>query len=362
MAFGSADEPRDCGLAAFTADDTLLAREESLFSLPSLGRSGREIRLSYLLRGVEESRSLPKRKWGIRPLALYHSFDVITGRSTWVTLKGNGLIRSRIGDATRYAPAFQPDTARDVREAFSTTLEIHLVVLNWCDENWRWNINDLEEEIRRIFRKAKTAKIDADPHFSNIPDDITQTITRSGSTYTKPPMSRSSAMIGRLKSGAGNVQRFMKRVSFGRSKPQSLDQEKADSGRGGIFSSRRTAVAPEQNVKPRLDNLVALDIFPFDEMRRLQDIAEKIREALLVVRLNATVISQIASYYGNLLESESIQGVSIIKKECRSDVARFLSRTQTIKMNLNTRKEQLESILRPASDGRTLGRPTFSTP
>jgi hypothetical protein len=286
---------------------------------------------------------------------------VITGRSTWVTLKGNTLIRSRIGDATRYAPAFQPDTARDVREAFSATLEMHLVVLNWCDENWRWNINDLEEQIRRILRKAKTAKIDADPHFSDIPDDIKQTITRSGSTYTKPPMSRSSTMIGSIKSGADNLQKFMKRASFGRSKPPPLDQEKADSCRGGVFSSRRTTVAPEQNVKTRLDNLVVLDMFSFDEMRKLQDIAEKIQEALLVVRLNATVISQIASYYGNLLESESMQGVSIIKKECRSDVARFLSRTQSINMSLNTRKEQLESILRLASDGRTLVRSTFST-
>jgi hypothetical protein len=61
-------------------------------AISELGRSGREMRLCYNLRSVEASSGQTNLPWSIRQTAVYHEFDIETGRSVWITVKGNKLI------------------------------------------------------------------------------------------------------------------------------------------------------------------------------------------------------------------------------------------------------------------------------
>ncbi|KAF5557945.1 serine threonine kinase [Fusarium phyllophilum] len=65
-----------CNLPQFNDDNTLLSSEDDILPLDRMGLSGREIRYSFVLRSVESSTSVPNRSWGIRQLAVYHSFDI----------------------------------------------------------------------------------------------------------------------------------------------------------------------------------------------------------------------------------------------------------------------------------------------
>ncbi|KAH0423634.1 hypothetical protein CcaCcLH18_12050 [Colletotrichum camelliae] len=98
--FGEQDDPIDCGLAHFRASDSTRCSTQDKMELRRLGRSGRAIQLSYLLRSVEYSDSGSTGVWGwqIRQAANYHSFDVETGKSFWFTVKGNDLFKKRIRD------------------------------------------------------------------------------------------------------------------------------------------------------------------------------------------------------------------------------------------------------------------------
>ena len=80
QAFGEQDERKDLCLANLNVAHTLYSPKEGLVELPELGCSGRKIRICYLIRSVEakEDRAWP---WQLRQAAVYHWFDVETGRS-----------------------------------------------------------------------------------------------------------------------------------------------------------------------------------------------------------------------------------------------------------------------------------------
>lgn len=352
FSFGETLSPLDYGLAAFSNEDTLLARETHLTPVPSFGRSGREIRHSYLLRSVERSDSVPNWSWSIRQLAVYHSFDVVTGRSTWITVKGNGLMLDRVSEAVDANPTFQQNSPLKAHEAFAATLDIQLVMLDSCDENWRWYINSIYRNASYIVNKAKCVKIDSDPHFSNIPEDIKQNVARFNSFGAPKSASRTSTSASAVRSGLENIRYWMKKAGFGKA---ALASGKADP-KGPLHRSSLSPGAANTDPRKWLDNLVILDMFSFKELQELQETAERIQEALLVVKLNSKVVAQIGAYYRSLMESEFIPLPEMIRKECRGDFLKFLARVESLQANMGIRAEQLESLLHLIRDGKTLVR------
>ncbi len=354
FSFGATLSPLDCGLAMFCSEDTLLARDSQLVPVPSFGRSGREIRQSYLLRAAEPSDSVPSWSWGTRQLAVYHCFDIVTGRTTWITVKGNSGVNDLINEAVSRAPEYQQGSPRTLAESFSATLDIHLMILDWCDENWRWCINDIEKAARRIVDKAKCARIDEGPHFAVIPEDIRQKMLRP-STFNSKTVSRSTTIVGSIQSGAENIHSFLKRASFGKSAP--LRDMRKNTGQQLPAQSSQQPAFPAADSKNRLDTLARLDMFSFKELQELQVVAEKVQDALLVVKLNAAVLAQIRAYYRDLMETESVPLLTTFQHECRHDLLQFLARIDGIEQKLLIRREQLKSLLLFVRDGKTLVRP-----
>jgi len=128
--FGDQEEPVDACLAQFQSDEPLFAHpREPIFQL---GRSGREIRCSVLLRTVERAPEAGW-PWSLRQAAAYHSFDIENGQTVWVNVKGNNLLQKRIKqDASVILPPELRGSAA-VEPSLRAAFAVWLVYFTWCE-------------------------------------------------------------------------------------------------------------------------------------------------------------------------------------------------------------------------------------
>ena len=169
--FGMQEYPQDFYFSGLREETALQSLPQGLV-IPKLGRSGREIRVCYNLKSVETSKSSREWPWSIRQTAVYHSFDVETGKSFWIVVKGSELIKDRIQEATRKGSNSSPElrSFETTAQAFNSTLATHLVLCDWCDEEWRWYLKYPEERLQDATRRG-LAIIDRDPTDMRMADD-----------------------------------------------------------------------------------------------------------------------------------------------------------------------------------------------
>ncbi|KAF4974444.1 hypothetical protein FZEAL_8644 [Fusarium zealandicum] len=315
----------DYNLALFHDDNTLLAREEHILRQDQLGRSGREIRYSFLLRSVEGSDSIQTQKtpWAIRQLAVYHSFDVVSGRALWLTCKGNSVIEDRFRDVLSDDSAFRPDALQTVPEAFCASLDVLMMILDWCDDNWRWYINEIANEVNKKARKASTVTIEDDADFGKIRRLVTGVHEQRAERLSRTPS---------LESGV-RLQNIVRGFSFSR-KPSVDDQ----------------SVHLEEDI----DKLQSLKIFSFNELQVLQAALENIQEALLVLKLNHQVIKQIRDHYQTLMNQYRIPEMKDIQEQCKNSLLELCRHSKGVEANIEARQAQLDSLLLLVQESKAL--------
>jgi hypothetical protein len=149
--FGRQQYAQDFHFSGFCHTTRLAVGQRGL-KLPEIGRSGRDIQMCYNLKSVEPSKSQPQWPWSVRHTAVYHSFDVESGNSFWVFVKGDQLMKKRIEAATRTDGSEALTSFSSLGACFASALAAHLVVFDWCRENWRWYINFLENGLQKSTR------------------------------------------------------------------------------------------------------------------------------------------------------------------------------------------------------------------
>ncbi|KAK8112496.1 hypothetical protein PG984_013022 [Apiospora sp. TS-2023a] len=351
--FGRTPEAKDIGLTGFQAEDTFPLPADRRIGISSLGRSGSEIRISYLLRVVEKAESPTlSSQWTVRQLVVYHSFDVINGRALWMTVKGNEEtkkhVQSAFGDKDS---GMRPNSSHGTPTNFKATLRLQLLLLESCEENIRWHLNDVENALRSIMNIAKTVKLDTEPHFETLPEDIKQEVLRSDSikklpaVTPEPLLSRVGTELSSLFSrketsvssqGKPTVPNCVKNAFRSVGKPHLGDSKDAGCSSGHT----------------RLENYLKLDLFTFDDMQKLQQIAETVQEGLLAVEMNATVLRDVKTHYGKLMESGDMP--DDIRRQCKPDVEHFIRRIESLESSLARKLKQWESLEKLAKDGKTL--------
>lgn len=344
-------EPSDWCLSKFQSEDTISVEDENRISIPSYGRSGSELRHCYILRSVENSSSLSTPQWSIRQMVVYHSFDVETGRSFWMTAKGNDLIRIRVEESFAKNPIFQAPNLQNTEGSLSASLSLHLLIFGLCEENWQRYINQIEQGVRKIIDKAKTAKIDTRPYFATIPEDIKQRALRSSTGFSKLG-SRKTTLV---QSDYTGLQKL--------SKAEIANPDDVESSRCcaflrpilKIFKRHQETPGTEENSNDAIDkfeNLVLLDMFSFEEVQELQRLSEKIQEALLVLRLNLSVIHEVGEYYRSLECLDCVPDT--IKVSCRGKLAQFFRAVRSIETKLQIKIHQWEALDALVKDGKIL--------
>ncbi|KAK1701204.1 hypothetical protein BDP55DRAFT_640792 [Colletotrichum godetiae] len=347
-AFGRQSEPLDLCLAQFKGSDTLDCPTEGFPELPRLGRSGREIQLSYLLRSVESSESgNGVWDWQIRQVANYHSFDVETGRTFWFTIKADDTFEDRIKKTSPLLriPAKTETIDGDVSLYLQASLATHLVYLSWCDENWRQFINETEAGIRTIVTPASKA----------IVDDLIGRESNCLSAYPKPLRdSRNPTMYSQSQSVSGtlattldsekNKMSMLSRMTNGKCSTLSswLRQEKskmADPEIGAQYPTN-TWTMDTSPQPPQPDTWEILNQFRFKDIQTLHKHSEIIHRASLALELDIVVLGDICDFYSQITATE-FRG----KVACERAISNFIKEIQSIVRRLETRLQQMRCLV-----------------
>ncbi|OAG07883.1 uncharacterized protein CC84DRAFT_1140220 [Paraphaeosphaeria sporulosa] len=373
--------------------------------VPQLHRSGRELRLCYNLRSVEPSGSDPQIPWSIRQCAVYHSYDIQTGRALWVTVKGNELIKERIQDEEMLLPFTQ---AKSRPETFSSTLDVHLMLCDWASENWRWYLNDLERKVQRLapgamvipvdkprtpppqpinLLRSPTQRMGSFPTVAQSPTSAISPRSKTGTFSSKFP-SRSSTIIedsdtklrtehssyGEEKwinaalSNTKPLQRSLNSLYSTLNKLKTRVSEQRSSPILPSTSERRSTPvgdlrAPAERPPNFLEGGIntAHDHFKFEDLQNAEYIDQKLQDALLHLRLDVGVLGELRQFYEDAMAHKDLP--TDIKDKCAAQHAYFdkcvsgsikdmlmlQSRVETLLQLLSNRKHLLNCILQHMS-------------
>jgi len=147
--FGLQSLPRDFRFSAFR-EQTLIKSPARSPAIPGLGRSGRQIQLSFNLKGVSctsDSKDILEKRWSPRQAAVHHQFDVELGTTLWILTKGDLQLKDRIQELTGSKGRLEDRSFGTVAQCLISSLAVHLLLCHWSCEEWRWYILWLEEVI-----------------------------------------------------------------------------------------------------------------------------------------------------------------------------------------------------------------------
>ncbi|KAF5690645.1 serine threonine kinase [Fusarium denticulatum] len=348
FSFGQNPEPLDYHMTGFNGSDTLDFPKSDVVEIPKLGRSGREHVVQYLLRSVESSVKGNEVVWNIRQMAVHHKYDLITGKAFWLNIKANSIMQDRLKESITHDPKFNPTLAKGLASSFASTLMTHLVHIEWCDESWRQCINELEEKIRVVLQKAKTASVGQQP---DLPAAVKALTNRNGTTTfgapEKPP-SPSPACFNPYEN-IGKLLTPYLQSALGKPSPKAHATPL-------LPLAHKTAAAPmsetDDNLAKRLKSLKALEAFSVEDLQLLHYLGEQLENYRLVMLLNRQTLRDISEHYQDLTTRDNFPSEQ--KAECQRSVASFARRVERVRKNLEIRVTQIESLRAWLQEGKTL--------
>lgn len=309
--FGKQDYPQDFHFSGLRQEIRLCEDEKGL-DLSNIGRSGQDFRMCYNLKSVESSPIQKQWPWSIRQCAVYHSFDIKTGRGFWLIIKADELIKNRIKDATN--PTNHPNLdLNSISNAFSETLNSQLVIINWCRESWRWYLSALENVQEQATRRAKLIRFDkpvTGNQQPNFPRQRTTTLSVNKKKHLLPRIVRQATGILTPE-------------------PMELNQ---------------THPQPQPRPPPEFEeDFNNNEIFSFSDVQQLQDYQEKIYEVLLVLSSNMKILEHIREYYAALFKSVDLP--EHIKNDCSKQFSHFQNNINDIINDLEIQRSRGEMLL-----------------
>jgi hypothetical protein len=378
--FGKQVYPQDSYFSGLR-EDSRFAPQGNNTGLAELGRSGNGIRFCYNLRSVEPTTDDLWLPWTIRQSAVYHHFDTTTTTALWIVVKGNNLIESRMTEATRSPLRPHSPTRAD---AFSATLNSHLIMCGWSGENWRWYINDLETQLQSLTKHVYATQSEKEPIPSSPIFSQDLTMSPRSWTFTSPPLSPTTTYndqpngtgfsFPRNKSGTFNPKVASRVPTFGPNVPSPRNHasdacnsftfdaksNELDSSRSrsNSFPLQQAMMSPFTKIRawisdkddttngtlpgPPTTSCVANEEWgpqehppeafeqdsgepqencSFQDLQRVQHIEEKAQETHLVLGFNIQVLADLRQHYRSVLEDVSFP--DDLKGDCRGNLSQF---------------------------------------
>ena len=350
FSFGYQSYAQDPYFSAFR-QRTCLSNSNRAFEIPELAWSGSEIQMCYNLKSAERS-SLSSNDWSVRACAIHHTLDVKTIRANWIIIKGNNVLKERIEQATARRGLSDITSLDSLDRAFAASLATHLVFCNWSAEQWRWYINHLEDQSQDISRRTLTAPVTL-PSSPVVAQDEFEMNPRTDTQRTNGSM---FARISRTST------RLTEKLSIARPKPVSPDQRTYTDPESGLSQPLPPHItmkdapvdAPDaapQPSTPTFENSEEQD-FSFAKLQKIQHLEEKANEALLILRLNISIIRQLKQYYHTISKSKLFPPE--IARLCEGDLEQFGLQLDGIINDFEMQLLRLETLLRLLGDRKTL--------
>jgi len=325
--FGRQEFSRDFYFSALKVSDRY-NNINCAIEIPELGRSGKRYEMCYNLRSAERT-STPHQPWSIRQTAIYHAFDTIYGRTIWISIKGNHLIRDRINDALntgRDELQGGNDASGSLGQAFLASLEVHLILCNWARENWRWYINFLEDEFQELTSHTLHTLIDR----PLIPTSQAQPILRSQTAPTPSTRRRRTLSLSQGR-------RASRTMTFGAGSPKTSKPSNGD---------------PRQTVISKGAPLPEDPEFAFSKLQNIQHLQEKTNETWLVLTININILQELGRYYTNLRESR--HWPDDFREQTTDGIHRFHQVVSEAVSDMEMQKSRLEILRRVLADRKAL--------
>lgn len=321
--YGKQEYAQDFYFGGFRHDTRLTEMDRGLEIL-ELGRSGRVLQLCYGLKSVEKSERQREWPWSIRQTGIYHSFDVETSRAIWIVVKADHLMKDRIMSATEAIGLSGLASFETLGGAFASTLATHLMFCEWSGENWRWYINFLEEALQDVTRQPLSAPVDL-----FLPPVINE----------RPSASIRPSIIAE-RSGTTFNQLHEKGLLQADGAPPPL----LNSSSPTYPALQEPPEAPHGHNREQESS--------FNDLQKIQYIEEKVNEALLILKINTSVTTELKQHYQSVISSKNCP--KELRQDCKADVDRFENRLSTVANDMRMQEWSLERLLHLVADRKAL--------
>lgn len=326
-------------------EETRLSSPATGLVIPELGRSGRDIRLCYNLKSVERS-SDKHWPWSIRQTAVYHSFDVENGTAFWIMVKGSTLMKKRIQESTAKNAVRPLDLNRfgSNCEAFASALATHLVLADWCVEEWRWYLNYLEERLHTATRRATAIIVETEPSIYESP------VHHNTRANTTPSIAKRAATAAKK-----SFRRKHKKSNFEAELPLASIPVQPP------FPMIIGPAPPPPMVPPGMPGSVPTEKqqsreegtdFTLKNLQLVQHLEEKANEVSPVLDANIDILSELCGHYRAVLSSDDCPDE--LKSGCQTAFKQFEKRIKSIITDLERQKSRTKILLGLLSNRKNL--------
>ena len=357
--FGQQDKQKEFHYTGFRYDSLLGAVDAERYKIPKLGRSGLELQQCYNLWSVEETDSTSS-GWSVRQTAVYHSFDLRTGKALWLNIKGNDLMKNRITEVTKSSSPLLAGSLKGYKNSFAATLITHLVFFEWCAENWRSYMRSLDDRLDKILTKVNAAPI----------KDVESALMVDAPTLAQPlaMINERSRTETFMSSASPRTQVVSRQSTFSDELPpiprvfSGLTAATTNSFTNNVETSN--AIIPplpskgppvgDKSLGPKLPNFGVLNEVSVNELQKLNEINSELHEAGLVMRLDSDVLNEVISHYQMLLKETDCP--SEIKDHCKADLLDFFRRVKNVMKELQMDHSRIDTMLKMSEEGTNLVR------
>ena len=344
--FGYQSRAQDAYFSSFRQRTCLSASNQTM-NVPELAWSGSEISMCYNLRSAERSGSGPN-DWSIRLCAVHHTFDLKNVRSNWIIIKNNNVLKERVEQASSGHNSSETTSFDTLDKAFAAALNTHLVFCDLAVEQWRWYINNLDEQFQESSGKTLTAPV----VFPSSPPTAKD-------EFSKPLRGDTGLSNGSILGRISRTQTLLsEKFSMTSPKPK-IQNERIYTDPDTHLSQplpphvvtgsdpESAAQSPQQDAEHDEQQ-----DFSFAKLQKVQYIEEMAHEALLVIRLNIGVIRQLKQYYDTILKSVNFPQNVI--QECQDDLEHFQLRISGILEDLQMQVLRVQTLLQLLRDRKNL--------
>ena len=327
LPLGRQDNERGFNLGGFRYQTRLPARDRGI-EVPELGWSGRDYQLCFNLKSVEQAIGSGE-SWSVRQAAIHHSFDAQSGQASWIVVKANKLLQSRIKSATGSRGHSKVTSYDELSKAFASTLNTHLIFCEWAGENWLWYISSLEDNLQEFTRstlsplgRAPTNPImDLDGSSRQKPTRRQDAFTSYETREAKPPPPSTRPALPILT-------RF---------------QVFADETKKPPYSPYNTSRQPDAGTRRR---------FSFTDLQRTHHIEEKANAAMLVIKNNISVFADLKKYYRTIITFRDWP--SELTMQCEGDMLLFEQDLTGIENDLQLQLSRIQTLLQLVANRKSL--------
>ena len=297
--------------------------------LPKLDWSGESLRICYNLKGPEMMKVTDPEEWPwyLGQCAVHHSFDLQTGKATWVVLvKGNVALQRQVKSATedRKAAGLRLES---LDQSFRATLETHMIFCEWSSQSWRWYINFLYEKVHSFSNRAVFTPVEAPVPSSQ----------RNSNISLRYRQGRHSSNGDNSEGSSVNI---LKNPPVNPAPPFSLEN-----GREYLAT---TQAALGRSIRESSKQ----DALSFGDLQGLHAIEEMVNKANLGFKVNQNVLTDLKTIYGDCEDTEdwpeAFRGI------CHQNVVIFAARISMIQKDMAIQQFRIEQILRLIADRKSL--------